>query len=168
MSYLFFSAQRLDIDTVLVGFVVMGLLAALALVSISYLMADANLSDLLLKATGAGRTTLTLAETLVSRVVPLITSGAQTVGTLATKAAGLVENFVSIVSSKLLSGLSTLAQLLENILTVVGSKIFAWGQYVTGQLASLLSTALRAAANAAKDFLLKFVELVKGFFIPVI
>lgn len=168
MSYLFFSAQRLDIDTVLVGFVVMGLLASLALVAISYLMADANLSDLLLKATGAGRTTLTLAETLAAKVVPLITTGTQEVGTLAIKGAGLVENFVSIVSSKLLTGLSTLSQLLENVLKVVGSKVYAWGQYVTGQLATLLSTALRAAANAAKDFLLKFVDLVKGLFIPVI
>lgn len=168
MSYLFFSSQRLDLDNVLVGFVVMGLLAALALISISYLLADGHLSDLLNKAVNAGRVTLTVAETMASKVVPLITSGTQLVGTLATKGAGLVDQFVSIVSSKLLSGLGTLAQLLENTLTVVGSKVFAWGQYVTGQLATLLKTALRAAANAAKDFLLKFVELVKGLFIPII
>lgn len=168
MSYLFFSAQRLDLDTVFTGFIVMGMLASLALVAVSYLLADGNLSDLLLKAGNTARATLTIAETMATKAVPIISTATGLVGTLATKGAGIVDSFVTIISSKLLSGLETLAMLLKNILTVVTSKVAAWAQYVGGQLASLLTTALKAAANVAKDFLLKFVELVKGFFIPVI
>lgn len=168
MSYLFFSSGRLNIDTVLTGFIIIALLASLALIAVSYLMADGNLNSLLIQASGIGRATLSLAESMAARAVPLITTATSQVGTLAVRGLGVIESFSVAVGSKLLSGLSTLGQLLENVLTVILSKIAAWGTYVAGQLASLLSTAIRAAANAAKDFLLKFVELVKGFFIPVI
>ncbi len=168
MSYLFFSSQRLDLDTVTTGFIVIGLLGALVLVAYSYFFGDSQLSELLEKALGLGRTALTISETMAQRVIPILSSGASAIATVSTKIAGTLESFIATVSSKFISTLITLSQSLANVTKTALQKIVSWGTYVTGQVAQLGATSIRAATNAALEFLAKFVELVKGFFIPVI
>lgn len=160
--------SSLDIDTLILSATVGLLLLALWLVGFSYFAANSQIVDIFLQASSIGRRTLTAAEAIAGKVVPLITTGTTGVANLVMKAASLTEQLTVVLAGKITSALTMILGILENVAGIVGDKLLSFGGYVGNQMKQLLISALNAAETAAKAFLQIFFNAVKGLFIPLI
>lgn len=168
MSYLFFSSSRFNIDTLATGFVVMGLLAMIALITLAFIFGESSITNLMVEAQGLGTQTLGLIATAVTNAAPLVASGVQNVASLAFKGASLVDSFVESAASKIFSALLQIFTTLSSMAATAGSNLLSIARTVGIQAGQLFLTGIQTAANAAANFLQLFVEAVKGWFIPVI